>query len=99
MFEGLRDKTSAFSGSLAHAHAPVHLTVDGATEQVRGDLVSGGFFQALGLSPLTAACSPRTTTATRPAIPVVVLGHGFFERRFAGDPSVVGRTVSSTAIR
>ncbi len=93
MFEGLRDKTGVFSGALAHAPAAVHLTVDGATEQARGDLVSGGFFQVLGLQPAHGRLFTPDDDRNPSAHPVVVLGHGFFERRFAGDPSVVGRSV------
>jgi hypothetical protein len=46
----------------------------------------------LGLVPPWVGSSGWTTTAPRP--PVVVLGHRFFERRFGGDPGVVGRAVS-----
>jgi predicted permease len=94
MFEGLRDRTPAFSGALAHSPASVHLTVDGATERANGDLVSGGFFQLLGLRPAHGRLFTPEDDRDPSGHPVVVIGHAFFERRFGGDPSVVGRIVN-----
>ncbi len=94
MFEGLRDRTPAFSGTLAHAPGSVHLGVDGATETGNGDLVSGGLFQLLGLRPAHGRLFTPDDDRDPSGHPVLVIGHGFFERRFGGDPSVVGRTVS-----
>jgi predicted permease len=94
MFEGLRDRITAFSGVLAHAPASVHLTVDGATESVNGDLVSGGFFEVLGLRAAHGRLFTPDDDRVPSGHPVVVIGHGFFERRFGGDPAAVGRTVN-----
>ena len=93
MFEGLRDRTPAFSGVLAHAQASVHLTLKDATERVNGDLVSGGFFQVLGLRAAHGRLFTPDDDRVPSAHPVVVLGHGLFERSFGGDPAAVGRTV------
>jgi len=93
MFEGIRDDRTVFAGALAHYTVPVHLTVGQQTERVAGDLVSGTFFEVLGLR----AAAGRLLTADDDRVPgghpVVVLGHGFWSRRFARDPKVVGLTV------
>ena len=94
MFEGLRDETQAFSGVLAHAPASVHLTLSGGTERVNGDLVSGGFFQVLGLRAAHGRLLTPEDDRIPSGHPVIVLGHGLFERSFGGDPAVVGRTVN-----
>ncbi len=94
MFEGLRDKTKAFAGVLAHAPTSVHLTLSGGTERVNGDLVSGGFFQVLGLRAAHGRLFTPDDDRVPSGHPVVVLGHGLFERSFGGDASAVGRTVS-----
>jgi predicted permease len=93
MFEGLRDKTPAFASVLAHAPASVHLTLSGGTERVNGDLVSGGFFQVLGLRAAHGRLFTPDDDGVPSGHPVVVLGHGLFERSFGGDASVVGRSV------
>ncbi len=69
MFEGLRDRTPAFSGVLAHMPGSVHLTLKDGTERVNGDLVSGGFFQVLGLARRRTAGSSRPTTTSVPSGP------------------------------
>jgi predicted permease len=93
MFEGLRDLTPAFAGVLAHAPAPVHLTLAGGTERVNGDMVSGGFFQVLGVRAAHGRLFTPDDDRVPSGHPVVVLGHGLFERSFGGDPAAIGRTV------
>jgi predicted permease len=67
----------------------------GATEpeSVQAQPVTGRFFAALGVP----AWLGRTLTAeddrSGAALPVVVLSHGFWQRRFGGDPGVIGRTI------
>src|ERR687897_1144519 len=51
MFLELRDKADTFAGVLAQYTAPVHLTEGGQTEKADGVLVSGTFFDVLGLRP------------------------------------------------
>jgi predicted permease len=94
MFEGLRDRTPAFAGVLAHAPASIHLTLKDATERVNGDMVSGGFFQVLGLRAAHGRLFTPDDDRVPSGHPVVVLGHGLFERSFGGDPAAVGRTVN-----
>jgi len=94
MFEGLRDKTPAFSGVLAHMPGSVHLTLKDGTERVNGDLVSGGFFQVLGLRPAHGRLFTPDDDKVVSGHPLVVLGYGLFERSFGADPSAVGRTVN-----
>ena len=94
VFDGLRDRTQAFQGVLAHFWTDVHLSASGQTDSVSGDMVSGGFFQVLGLRAAYGRLFTPDDDRVRGGHPVVVLGHRLFERRFGGDPSVVGRTVS-----
>ena len=93
MFEGLRDKATVFDGVLAHYAAPIHLSGDGTTESVSGDLVSGTFFDVLGLKPAAGRLFTPADDGAPGSNPIVVLSHGFWTRRFAADPSAVGRSV------
>ncbi|HEY6555231.1 MAG TPA: ABC transporter permease, partial [Vicinamibacteria bacterium] len=94
MFENLRDQNTVFAGMLAHYTAPVHLTVGSQTDNVNGDLVSGTFFDVLGVKPAAGRLFTADDDRTPGAHPVVVLGHGFWTRRFAADPKIVGQAVS-----
>jgi predicted permease len=93
MFEGLRDRSTSFSGVLAHFTTQVHLTVGSQTDSATADLVSGTFFDVLGLKPAAGRLLGRDDDVTPGAHPVIVLGHGFFQRRFGADPKVVGQSV------
>ncbi len=93
MFEGLRDRNTVFAGVLAHYTAPVHLTSGSQTDSVNGDLVSGTFFDVLGLKPAAGRLFTPDDDRIPGGHPVVVLSHGFWTRRFGGDPKVVGQTV------
>jgi predicted permease len=94
MFMGLRDRNTVFDGVLAQYTAPLHLTVAGQTEQVSGALVSGTFFDVLRLRPAAGRLFTPDDDRTPGGHPLVVLGHGFWTRRFAADPGVVGQTVT-----
>jgi len=69
------------------------LTGQGEPERLSGVPVSENFFQVLGVTPQIGRlfnddeCKWHGPKA-------VMLGHGFWERRFAGDPAIVGRTLT-----
>lgn len=73
--------------------APLRAVIDDSAEMIMGEIVSRNFFELLGIS----AGRGRTFDAGgewRPGgYPEVVLGHGFWRRRFGADPGVVGRTI------
>jgi putative ABC transport system permease protein len=94
MFEHMRDLNTVFAGVLANYAAPVHLTVGPQTDNVNGNLVSGAFFEVLGVKPAAGRLFTAEDDRTPGAHPVVVLGHGFWTRRFAADPKIVGQAVS-----
>ena len=77
-------------------YQPAPLTVAGAngSEQIRAVSTSRGVLESLRVQPMLG----RTFTdadyhAGGPD--VVILGWGYWQRRFGGDPSVVGRTLTS----
>ena len=70
-----------------------YLSDESQTEFVRGLLVSAEFFQVMGIPPAIG----RGFTAEEDSPSgerVVVLGDGLWRRRFGGDPSIIGRTIS-----
>jgi ABC-type antimicrobial peptide transport system permease subunit len=97
-FEQLRDRNRSFAGVFAVRGTgnskvlPVSVTIGGEPEIVAGDFVSGGYFDVLGVPALLG----RTFTAVddQPGrTPVAVISHAYWERRFARDPAVVGKTI------
>jgi len=93
LFLELRDKSGAFEGALAEYTTALHVNVGNQTDPVDGVLVSGTFFDVLGLRPAAGRLLGADDDRTPGAHPVVVLGHGFWTRRFAADPRAVGQTL------
>ena len=68
------------------------MTGQGDAERVDGTLVTGNYLQLLGIqAALGRLILPTDDSPGAPR--VAVLRYGFFESRFAGDPSVIGRTL------
>ncbi|HTA23616.1 MAG TPA: ABC transporter permease [Terriglobales bacterium] len=70
-----------------------NLTGGARAEQVRSNIVSWNFFDALGV-PLKFGRSfqPADEQVSQPQ--VAILGYGIWRREFGGDPAVVGRTLN-----
>jgi putative ABC transport system permease protein len=68
----------------------------GSPEQLHGMRVSPGFFETLGVQPrLGRTFLPEEEQPGRDR--VVILTHGLWQRRFAGDPAAIGKTLSIDA--
>jgi len=67
--------------------------VESEAEDLRGLLVSGTYFSALGGKALLGRLLTEEDDRAPGAHPVVVLSHGFWQRRFGAAPDVVGRTI------
>jgi predicted permease len=92
-FVDWRRDTRGFVAMAAVVASATALTGDGPAEQVPSAFVTGGFFAVLGEPALHGR--PLTTDDDPMGAPdVVVLGHALWQRRFGGDPSVVGRTIA-----
>jgi predicted permease len=90
-FEFLRDNNHVFSSLFAYASAGrLNLVADGQAELRAGEYVSGGYFGGLELAP--AAGRLVGPDDDRPgAPPVVVISYGFWQRRYGGQASAVGK--------
>jgi putative ABC transport system permease protein len=74
------------------AYAGTRVTVvggDGDPERISGAAVTANFFATLGRTPLRGRAFQPAEEAPRQA-KVVVIGHGLWQRRFGGDPGIVG---------
>ncbi|HSK19241.1 MAG TPA: ABC transporter permease [Longimicrobiales bacterium] len=66
-------------------------------ERIEAGLVTGNFFEVMGLSPVLGRLT-RPSDDGAGATPVMVLSHDFWMSRFGGDSSVVGRQVRLDAL-
>jgi predicted permease len=72
----------------------VALTLDGQTELVSAEMVSGNYFSALGVAPaIGRVFNSQEDDQVFKGHPVVTLSYDYWMSRFAGDRSVVGKKV------
>jgi predicted permease len=89
----LQTQTQLFDGVLCRAATTVNLSASGDPRPVAAEIVSGSYFQVLGVAPaLGRVLAPEDDQAPGTS-PVVVLAYGFWKSQFGGDPGVVGRKV------
>ena len=91
-FEQLRDHNSSFSGMYAFDASNGNVTVDGQSEIVPNDFVTGNYFEVLGAGALLG----RTLTPDddRPGKkPVTVISYSYWQKRFGGSEETIGKTI------
>jgi len=82
-----------FSGVMAYAPELVAVGRGDATERRSGELVSGAYFDVLGVRPAFGRFfAPDEARLGAPA-PVVVVSHAFWRTQLAANPAAVGRTI------
>jgi len=69
------------------------LTGAGEGERVRGDMVSAGFFPALGVRPVLGRLF-RPEDDHVGAAPVAMISAGLWERKFGTEPDIIGKTIT-----
>jgi predicted permease len=94
MYRDLRDRNSVFSGLIATDLAQVGLQWHNQPELADAELVSGNYFDVLGIEPALGRLFVASDDVAQNANPVAVLSFNFWQRRFGSDPKVVGQNIS-----
>ena len=96
-FERLRDHNRFLSGIAAFSQRQFKVSIDGVPERVRGQYASGSYFDLLGVRAIHGRLLTPADDAEPgrggPDGPVAVISDAFWTRRFARDPSVLGKNV------
>jgi predicted permease len=92
-FHAVRERSRLLERVAAQRFQNVTLTGEGEPERVIATGVSDAWAETLGVQPLLGRAFNAEEQRQGSAARVVVLGHGFWQRRFGGDPAVLGRTV------
>lgn len=93
-FRDYRDGTRAFSSMALFRHVPLRLDRSEQPELVIGELVSGNYFDLLGVRAALGRTFLPGEDQEPGGPPVTILSHKLWQRRFGGDPGVVGKVVS-----
>jgi putative ABC transport system permease protein len=91
-FRAFSERQQSFDTLAIYSNKHFDLSGGGDPERLQGARASASLFPLLGIQP--AIGRTFTQDEDQPGRNVVLLSYGLWERRFAGDPNVLGRTIS-----
>ena len=89
-----RDRNEVFTGLAAYGLRQFKLTDTDHAEQIWGELVSGNYFDVLGVRVAQGRAVGNQDDRGPGGSPVAVIGYGLWQRRFNGDPAILGQTMN-----
>lgn len=94
MYRDLRDRNSVFSGLIATFQAQVGVQWHNEPALASAELVSGNYFDVLGVQPAMGRLFVASDDIAQEANPVLVLSFGYWQRRFGSDSRVLNQSIS-----
>jgi putative ABC transport system permease protein len=89
---GYRREATTLAAVAAWDEGAVNLTGDGEPERVASGTVTANLFTVLGASPIRGrGFTQQEDTPNGPR--VAMLGYGLWQRRYAADPAIIGRSI------
>ena len=98
-YRKLRDHQT-LAGLAGYLQRPFSVAIEGGeSTRAVGQVVSGNYFDVLGVRPAVGRFFLPEEDATAGTHPVAVISHGLWQRYFAADPNGIGRTVTLNGFR
>ena len=88
-----RDESKVFSSLVAYAQRPLSLNVNGQSERIYGEIVTGNYFDVLKVKPAIGRGFLEEEDRTPGTHPVVVLSNALWRRQFNSDSAIVGKGI------
>lgn len=89
----LRDGNEVFSGLLARFAVQVNVAGHGESEMANGELVTGNYFEVLGVKPAVGRVLESDDETAKGANPVVVLSYGYWTRHYGSDTQILNKQI------
>jgi predicted permease len=93
-YQDIRQQADGFSDIFGYRATLTGLTVDGKGDHCVLSRVTSNYFSALGIQAAVGRLILPTEGQTPGADPILVLGYSFWQKRFGGDASIVGKQVA-----
>ena len=93
MYADLHGSSSAFTGIAAQFQDNVDVADKGPAERAAAELVSGNYFDVLGVQPAIGRTLTPDDDRLKGGEPYVMLSFDYWQRRFGGDPTALNRTI------
>src|SRR5271155_1212646 len=99
-FQSVSERDQAFSGVFAadSSTRQINVAIEGSGQNDEGsptyvNMVSGSYFSVLGVNPVLGRTFTAEVDKARDANPVTVISYGFWQSRFGGSNSAIGRKI------
>lgn len=89
-----KDKNEVFGDLLTYSDITMSARVEDQTDLIAGSIVSGNFFDLLGVRAALGRTFAIEEDKTPNTHPVAVISHDLWHQRFGGDANVVGRQLA-----
>lgn len=93
LYKEIRDNNNVFTGVLARFAVPLSVAGEGQTERANGELVSGNYFEVLGVKPSFGRVLTPDDDQVPGAGQVAVLSHAYWSRHFGSDPGILNKNL------
>jgi len=93
LYKGLAKNTAVFNGVIARFPFSASIASHGQTERGSGELVTGNYFDVLGVRPILGRVLSPADDDVQGAHPVVVLSHSYSMRHFGGDAGALNQAI------
>lgn len=93
MYKNLREQNQVFTGMLAADKTSVGISWHNQAESRDAEVVSGNYFQVLGLRPAVGRLFTAQDETEKNANAVVVLGYDYWRTHFGASPEVLGQSI------
>ena len=91
MYQDIRDHNQVFSGMFCRKSLPLSINAEGKTERIQGELVSGNFFNVLGIGAALGRVFTASDDLHENSHPFIVISYDYWQDRFGGKPDVLGK--------
>jgi hypothetical protein len=93
-YRDFQERNQSFTGLLAYKILRVGIDIDKSVTQSWGNAASGNYFDVLGLQPALGRFFHASDEHGLGSAPYIVLSYDFWQRQFAVNPHILGKTVS-----
>lgn len=93
-YTAYRDESKVFSGLAAYAQRPLNLNVNGESQRIWGEIVTGNYFEVLQAKPELGRGFLAEEDRTAGTHPVVVISNALWRHQFSSDRSIIGKVIN-----
>ncbi len=98
IYRQIRDNNHVFNGVLGRFRLDLAINYHGSTERGDGELVSGNYFDVLGVQPAAGRLFSNADDVTDGAHTLAVLTYAYWADRFHSDPAILGQAITVNGV-